>query len=159
MGSISSSTSYCTEAYRWILTVQKSETTFESLADSASFVRLDAMLLTALMECIPGDTHLLRQEIKEAKTAQRQTHERNITGRQVLFMVYQFFAMSAKVRNMTDIARLHKVTLQNGDIQQFVCKWDEVISLMRKRPDNDDLMNLFVLRFDVHLHQNHEFYV
>ena len=159
MDSISSSTSYCTEAYRWILTVQKPETTFESLADSASFVRLDAMLLTALMECIPGDTHLLRQEIKKAKTAQRLSHERNITGRQVLYMVHQFFAMSDKDKSMTDTARLHKVTLQNGDIQQFIYKWDEVLSLMRKRPEDDDLMNLFVLQFDVHLPKSHEFYV
>ena len=57
------------------------------------------------------------------------------------------------MRNMTDTARLHKVTLQNGDIQQFIYKWDEVLSLMRKRPDDDDLMNLFVLQFDVHLPQ------
>ena len=157
MHSISSSTSFCTEAYRWILTVQESETTFESRADSASFVRLDAMLLTALMECIPGDTHLLRQEIKTAKPAQRQTHERNITGRQVLYMVHQFFAMSEKDKNMTDTARLHGVTFQNGDIQQY--KWDEVLSLMLKRPDDYDLVNFFVLQFDVHLAKNHEFYV
>ena len=54
------------------------------------FVRLDALLPTALMECIPGDIHLLRQDIKKAKTEQRQVHERNITGRQVLMMVYRF---------------------------------------------------------------------
>ena len=87
LDSISSSSSYCTEAYRWALKVQKPDTTFETRAESGSFVRLDAILLTALMECIPGDTHLLRQEIKKAKTSQRQIHERNITGRQVLFMV------------------------------------------------------------------------
>ena len=126
LDSISSATSYCTEAYRWALEVQKSETTFDQLCQSGSFVRLDALLLTALMECIPGDTHLLRQEIKKAKTLQRQTSERNITGRQVLFMVYHFFAMNEKDKSMTDIARLHKVSLHNGDIQQFVYKWDEV---------------------------------
>ena len=30
---------------------------------------------------------------------------------------------------------------------------------MSRRPSNDDLMNLFVLQFDVHLPKNHEFYV
>ena len=111
------------------------------------------------MECIPGDTHLLRQEIKKAKTSQRQTKELNITGRQVLFMIYQFFAINEKDKSMTDTARLHKVSLQNGDIQQFVFKWDETLSLMSKRPDDDDLMNLFVLQFDLHLPKSHEFFV
>jgi hypothetical protein len=67
-----------------------------------------------LMECIPGDTHLLRQDIKKAKTEQRQLHERNITGRQVLLMVHRFFAMNEKDKTMTDTARPHKITLQNG---------------------------------------------
>jgi hypothetical protein len=34
-----------------------------------------------------------------------------------------------------------------------------MLSLMTKRPPDDDLMNLFVLQFDVHLPKNHEFYV
>ena len=111
------------------------------------------------MECIPRDTHLLRQDIKKAKTSQRQTLERNITGRQVLFMVYHFFAMNEKVKAMTDIARLHKVTLTSGDIQQFIYKCDETLSLVNKKPDEDDLINLFLLQFDLHLPKTHEFYV
>ena len=87
--------------------------TFAGLAGPGGFVRLDALLLAALMECMPGDTHLLRQDIKKAKTEQRQQHERNITGRQVLQMVYKFFAMNEKDKAMTDTARLHKTTLQN----------------------------------------------
>ena len=157
--SISAATSFCTEAYRWASQCEKAETTFEDLAESGGFVRLDALLLQALMECIPGDTHLLRQEIKKAKAEQRTKMERNITGRQVLFMIYKFFAMNSKDKDMTDTARLHKVALTNGDIQQFVFKWDEVISRMTRRPPDDDLMNLFVLQFDVHLPKAHEFYV
>ena len=60
---------------------------------------------------------------------------------------------------MTDTARLHKTTLQNGDIQQFVYRWDEVLATMSRRPSDDDVMNLLVLQFDVHLPKNHEFYV
>ena len=93
---ISSSTTYVHECFRWARQVKKPETTFEMLADSGSFMRLDAILLTALMECIPGDTHYLRQETKKAKTLQQETHQCNITGRQVLFLVYHFFAMSGK---------------------------------------------------------------
>ena len=92
--------------------VHKSETTSEKLSESGSFVRLDALLLTALMECIPGDTHLLRQEIKKAKALQRQAQERNTAGRQVPFMVYHFSAMNEKDTSMPVIVRFHKVSLQ-----------------------------------------------
>ena len=120
LDAISSATSFCTEAYRWALECSKQEVTFDELSQSGGFVRLDAMLLSALMDCIPGDTHLLRQEIKKAKTEQRQQHQRNITGRQVLWMTYKYFAMNDQDKNMTDTARLHKVILTNGDLQQFV---------------------------------------
>jgi hypothetical protein len=58
---------------------------------------------------------------------------------------------------MTDTARLHKVILANGDLQQFVYRWDEMLSIMKKRPSDEDLMNLFVLQLDVNLPKNHEF--
>jgi len=156
LDSISAATSFCTEAYRWAIQCEStSGMSFANLAESGGFVRLDALLLTALMECIPCDTHLLRQEIKKAKAEQRASQQRNITGRQVLMMVHQFFAMNSKDKDMTDTARLHKVTSTNGDIQQFIYKWDEMISLMTRRPADDDLMNLFVLQFDVHLQKKH----
>ena len=109
------------------------------------------------MGCIPGDTHLLCQEIKKAKAEQRTKHQRNITGRQVLWMVHRFFAINEIDKAMTDSARLQKITLQNGDIQQFVYRWDEMLSVMTKRPTDEHLMNLFVLQFEAHLSKTHEF--
>ena len=108
------------------LLCEKQGTTFEQLAESGGFIRLDALLLTAFMECIPGDTHLLRQQIKKATTEQRLTRQRNITGRQVLWMTYHYFAMNEKDKEMTDTARRQKVTLSHCDLQQFVYKWDEI---------------------------------
>ena len=78
------------------------------------------MLLSALNDCIPGDTHLLRQELTMAKKKQLRDKEINITGRQVLQMVHKFFAINARDKAMADEARLLKTTLRNGDIQQFV---------------------------------------
>jgi hypothetical protein len=39
VGSISASTSFCTEAYRWALECEKTETSFAALAESGGFVR------------------------------------------------------------------------------------------------------------------------
>ena len=50
---------------------------------------------------------------------------------------------------MTDTARLHKVNLQNGDIQQFIYRWGGMLPLMSRRLPGDDRMNLFVLQCDV----------
>ena len=66
------------------------------------------MLLSTLVGCMPGGTHSLRQDIKKAKTEQRQQHERNFTGRQVLHMDYKFFATNEKDKAPTDTERLHK---------------------------------------------------
>jgi len=159
LDSISGSTSFCTDAYRWALECENPETTYEALADSGGFVRLDAMLLTALMECIPGDTHLLRQEVNRARREQRKEQKRNITGRQVLQMIHKFFAMDKFDKEMTDTARLNKISLQNGDIQQFVYKWDEMLSLMTTRPSDDHLLKIFGLQLDSNLAKTHEFYV
>ena len=156
---VPAATTYVNEAFKWIRMIKKSDTTFEMLADSGNFLRLDAILLTALMECIPGDTHYLRQEIKKAKTLQQDTKELNITGRQVLFLVYHFFSMSEKDRGLTDTARVQRTTLHNGDISQFIYKWDECLQQMKTRPDDDYLMNIFVLQFQTHLPKTHVFYV
>ena len=59
--------------------------------------------------------------------------------------------MHEKDKAMTDIARLHKITLQSGDAQQSIYRWDEMLALMSRRPSDDDLMNLFVLQLGVHL--------
>ncbi len=67
--------------------------------------------------------------------------------------------MNEHDKNMTDMARLHKVILLNGDLQQFIYRWDEMLAIMKKRPSDEDLMNLFVLQLDVNLAKNHEFCV
>ena len=67
-------------------------------------------------------------------------------------MTYRYFAMNEKDKDMTDMARLQKVTLSNGDLQQFVYKWDEILAIIKKRPSDEDLMNLFVLQLDVNLY-------
>ena len=83
---------------------------------------------------------MLPRSSKKAKTDQRQTQQRNITGRQVLMMVYRFFAMNEEDKEMTDTACLHKITSNNVDIQQSVYKWDEMLPLRTRRPQDDDLM-------------------
>ena len=59
--------------------------------------------------------------------------------------------MSDKYKSTMDTARLQQVSLNNGGIQQFVCKWDDTLLQMKKRPADDELMNLFTLQFGWHL--------
>ena len=118
---------------------------FHNVGRFRRFRSLDAMSFTALMECIPGGTHLLRQQLKNAKSDHRTNFERNISRRQVFWMTCQDFAMNEQGKNMTDTARLHTVILPNGDLQQFIDRRDGMISIMRERHTDDDLLNLFVI--------------
>ena len=72
-------------------------------------------------------------------------------------MVHRSSAMNEKDKHMTDTARLHQAILQIGNTQQRIYRWDEMLSVMKKRPPDEDLMNLFVLQLDVNLPKNHEF--
>lgn len=72
-------------------------------------------------------------------------------------MTYNYFAVNEKDRDMTDTARLHKVILKNRDVQQFTHRCGELLAIMRKRPADEDLMNLSVPQLDVTPPKNHEF--
>ena len=73
----------------------------------------------------------------------------------MLWLTYQHFAMNDQDKNKTDMARHHKVILLNGDLQQFVYRLDEMLSIMEERLPDEDLMNLFVLQPDVSCSKNH----
>jgi len=73
--------------------------------------------------------------------------------------MHKFFAMDKFDKEMTDTARLNKISFQNGDIQQFVYKCDEMLSLMTTRPSDDHLRKIFGLQLDSNLAKTHEFYV
>ena len=72
-------------------------------------------------------------------------------------MIHKHVSMNARDKSITDNARLQKVALNNGDVQQSVYNCDVTLRKTSSRPNDDHLMNLFVFQFDTNLQKNHEF--
>ena len=134
-------------------------TNLETPGKSEGFIRLGALLLQAPMDCIIGGAHLFRQGIKQAKAEQRMKYQRNLTGRQVLWVVHRVVAINEIDKAVTDFPRLQRIALQNGDIQQIIFHWVGMLSVMAKRHTGEHLVSLFVFQFGARLSKAHEFYV
>ncbi len=85
-------------AFRWILEVEKEGAKYEDFQNPVNFVQLDQKLNAALNDRIPGDTHMLRQRINKKRRDERLQHQRNIAGRQMRFMVYEWFKVAEKTK-------------------------------------------------------------
>ena len=57
-----------------------------------------------------------------------QTEKRSLTGRQIAWMVYDFFKICGDNEAIFDFRDLSKVQLKNDKVHAFDTKWDEVLS-------------------------------
>ena len=154
---VSSATTYKAQCYDWILECEDPAATFESLEDPGQFIDLDNMIYAACDECIPGDTHRLRQKV-DLKNQELKELRKLMSGRQLLWMMYQHFIVTDKDRNLTDTAKLQSLSLKDGDLQQFIFKWDLQLTRTLKRPTDEDLLNLILIQLETCLKKDHEFY-
>ena len=77
------------EAFTWIQAVEKDGSSFENLGKSGTgYETLDAKLASALVKTCDGSN--LSRDIT-AKTEQEAKDGRNIKGRQILWMIYEYF--------------------------------------------------------------------
>ena len=67
-------------------------------------------------------------------------------GRQIAFMIYDFFRVTGAHHTVLDYAVLFSVTLHDDNIQEFDTRWDEVWLIMSKIPSDEILESLYKLR-------------
>ena len=146
------------EAFKWILEVEDSSRTFESFANTGAFTSLDGKLLLILNTCIPGTNHPLRQRIVQLKQQERITNSGTLSGRQVLWLIYEHFKINSEDKMLTDQAKLQRIILTNGNLQLFKHHWDTHIMHMHERPTDNSLYMLMLLQLDG-LQRDHEFYM
>ena len=99
---------------------------------------LDAKIASALNK-IPKKKASL-----EAQKAQKE--DRFLRGRQIAFMIYDYFRVTGSHDTVMDFADLLSVTLHDDNIQEFDTGWDEVLLSMSKNPSDDVLESLYKLR-------------
>ena len=139
-----------TEAMLWIKEVDMVESV-DDLKSSCSirgiqtpdFEVLDAKTASALNRII-HNTHFKRKVSLEDQKAQKKY--RFLRGRQIAFLIYEYFWVTGANDSVEDYVDLFTVVLRNDDIQEFDSKWDEILLSMTQTPSDDILEGLYKLR-------------
>ena len=139
-----------TEAMLWIKEVEM----VDSVDDlkSSSSVRgirtpdvevLDAKIASAVNKII-HNSHFKRRVSLEEQKAQK--HDRFLRGRQIAYLIYEYFRVTGANDSVGNYADLFTIVLRNDDIQEFDSKWDGILVSMTKIPSDDILEGLYKLR-------------
>ena len=128
-----------------------------------NFEALDAMIASALHRII-HNTQFKRKVSLEERKAQKE--DRFLRGRQIAYLIYEYFWVTGANDSVENYADLFTVVLRNDDIQEFDSKWDGILLSMTKIPPDDILEGLYKLRireseklktvlelYDLELHQ------
>ena len=75
-----------------------------------------------------------------------QKEDRFLRGRQIAYMIHDYFQSTGAHDTVLDYADLFSITLRNDDVQEFDTRWDEILSSMTKIPPDDVLESLYKLR-------------
>ena len=130
-----------TKVTEWIMKVDKVGTKFEDLAEPGKgFNRLDRKLAAALTPTIEGE---LARRILIKKRQQLNDQGVLISGRQVLWMVYDHFRTNKRLGLVYTITDLAKVEwLGDEKLAQFRNNWEDRVCSMATEIDDDTLANV-----------------
>ena len=103
------------------------------------FEMLDAKIASALNKIIKN-SHFKKKVSLEEQKAQKE--DRFPRGRQIAFMICDYFRVTGAHDTVLDYADLFSVILRDDSIQEFGTSWDEVLLLMTKIPSDDILESL-----------------
>ena len=92
---------------------------------------LDARIASAMNKII-HNSHFKRRISLEEQKAQKQ--DRFLRGRQIGYLIYEYFRVTGANDSVENYADLFTVSLRNDDIQEFDSKWDGILLSMTKNP-------------------------
>ena len=104
---------------------------------------LDARIASALDKIIQSSYFKMKVSLEEQKA---QKEDRFLRGKQIAYMIYDYFWVTGAPDTVLDYADLSTITLRNDDVQAFDSKWDEVPLSKSKIPPDDDLESVYKLR-------------
>ena len=112
--------------------------------DFPKFEMLDAKIASALNKIIQNSQFKKKVSLEEQKAPKEDWFLR---GRQIAFMIQDYFRVTGAHDTALDYADLFSLTLHDDNIQEFDTRWDEVLLLsMSKIPSDDILESLYKLR-------------
>ena len=104
---------------------------------------LDVRIASALLKIIQN-SHFKKKVSPEEQKAQKE--DQCLRGRQIAFMIYDYFRVTGAHDTVLDYADLFSVTPRDDIVQEFDTRWDEVSLSMSKIPSGDVLESLYKLR-------------
>ena len=108
-----------------------------------NFEVLDARIASALNKIIQNTRFKKKVSLEEIKAHKE---DRFLRGRQIAYLIYEYFRVTGANDSVENCADLFKVGLRNDDIQEFDSKWDETLLSMTHIPSDDILESLYKLR-------------
>ena len=111
--------------------------------DFPNFEMLDAKIASALNKIIQNSQFKKNVSLEEQKA---QKEDRFLRGRQIAFMIYDYFRVTGAHDTVLHYADLLSVALHDDNIQEFDTRWDEVLLPMSKIPSDDILESLYKMR-------------
>ena len=121
----------------------KSSQSIQGFTLFPNFEMLDARLASALNKIIQN-WYFKKKVSLEEQIAQKE--DRFLRGRQIAYMIYDYFRVTGAHDTVPDHADLFTITLRNDDVQEFDTRWDETLLSMSKIPTDDVLESLYKLR-------------
>ena len=112
------------------------------------FEVLDAKIASALDRIIHNTRFKKKVSLEEMKAhkEEAQLDDRFFRGRQIAYLIYEYFRVTGANDSVENYADLFTIGLRNDDIQEFDSKWDEILLSMTQIQSDDILESLYKLR-------------
>ena len=148
---VSSGSDFPSEAMLWIKEVEMVDS-LDELRSSRSVYGKDFSKLrdAGREDCFGSEQDHPEFPVQKKKVSleeqKAQKEDRFLRGRQIAFMIYDYFRVTGAHDAVLDYADLFSVTLHGVKIQEFDTRWDEFLLSMSKIPSDDILESLYKLR-------------
>ena len=104
----------------------KSSRSIQGYTHFPNFDLLDANIASALKRIIQN-SYVKKWSVWRNRRAQKE--DRFLRGRQIAYMIYDYFRITGAHESVLDYADLFSVTLRNDDVQEIDSRWDEFCCL------------------------------
>ena len=104
---------------------------------------LDARSASTLNKVIQNSDFKKKVSLEEQKA---QKEDRFLRGRQITYMIYDYFRVTGAHDTALDYGDWFSITLRSDGLRDFGTRWDEVLLSMTKIPPDDILGSWYKLR-------------
>ena len=113
---------------------------------------LDAKIASALKKTITNSYFKRRVNLEE----QAQVQDRFLSGRQIAYMIYEYFRVTGAHEAVLDYTDLFSISLHGANIQYFDTRWDQAVLSTSEVPKDSILECLHkeMAMYEQEIHQD-----